>query len=122
MEGYQSPFLGNEISCVMHGIDEGILNNSSELEKSLLEALNEDKFTILEKASHEFSPKGFTLMFLLAESHVSIHTYPEHHSLYFGLYSCRGEGDGIKTYESFKEKVKPISVDFIQRTIVVKTP
>jgi len=120
MGGYQSPFVGNEISCVMHGIDEGILNNSSELESALLEALNEDKFTILKKASHSFQPKGFTLMVLLAESHVSIHTYPEYHSLYFGLYSCRGRGDGRKTFEIFKEKVKPASVDFVQRSIVVK--
>jgi S-adenosylmethionine decarboxylase len=119
MGGYQSPFVGNEISCVMHGIDEGILNNSSEIEKNLVEALKKDKFTILEKASHEFNPKGFTLMILLAESHVSIHTYPEYNSLYFGLYSCRGEGDGIKTYEIFKNKIKPKSVDFIQRAINV---
>ena len=120
MEGYQSPPLGNEISCVMHGIDEEILNNSSVLEDALLGALNEDKFTILEKASHKFSPKGFTLMFLLAESHVSIHTYPEHNSLYFGLYSCRGEGDGRRTYEIFKDRVRPKSVDFIQRAINVE--
>lgn len=120
MDGYQSAPMGNEISCVMHGIDEGILNNSSEIEKNLVEALKKDKFTILEKASHEFNPKGFTLMVLLAESHVSIHTYPEYNSLYFGLYSCRGKGDGIKAYEVFKEKIKPTSVDFFQRTIVVK--
>jgi len=119
MEGYQSPPLGNEISCVMHGIDEGILNNSLELEKNLIEALSEDNFTILEKASHEFSPKGFTLMVLLAESHVSIHTYPEHNSLYFGLYSCRGEGDGKRTFDVFKDKIKPASIDFIQRPIKV---
>jgi len=122
MDGYQSPPMGNEISCVMHGIDEGILNNSSQLEKNLRDALREDKFTILEEASHEFNPKGFTLMILLAESHVSIHTYPEYNSLYFGLYSCRGEGDGIKTYEIFKDKVNPKSVDFVQRPIIVKTP
>jgi S-adenosylmethionine decarboxylase len=122
MGGYQSPFVGNEISCVMHGIDEGILNNSSVLENILIDALKQDKFTILEKASHHFEPKGFTLMILLAESHVSIHTYPEYNSLYFGLYSCRGEGDGIKTYEIFKGKLNPKSVDFIQRPIIVKTP
>ena len=116
---YESPSVGNEISCVMHGINQEILNNSFGLERTLLEALEQDKFTVLEKASHEFSPKGFTLMVLLAESHVSIHTYPEYNSLYFGLYSCRGEGDGRKTYEIFKEKINPKSVDFIQRAIMV---
>jgi len=116
---YQSPNVGNEISCVMHGIDAEILNDHKKLEEALLWALKKDMFTILEKASHLFNPKGFTLMVLLAESHVSIHTYPEHGSLYFGLYSCRGEGDGKKTYDIFKDIVKPVSEDFIQRPIVV---
>ena len=116
---YLSPTKGNEISCVMHGIDEGILNDHKKLEEVLLWALNQDRFTTLEKASHIFKPNGFTLMILLAESHVSIHTYPEHGSLYFGLYSCRGEGDGKKTYDIFRDALKPVSVDFIQRPIFV---
>ena len=116
---YQSPVVGNEISCVMHGIDAKILSDHKKLEDALLRALNEDRFTILEKASHVFNPHGYTLVILLAESHVSVHTYPEYNSLYFSLYSCRGEGDGIKTYEIFKEMVKPVSVDFYQRPILV---
>ena len=120
MEGYKSPSLGNEISCVMHGISEEILNNNSELENNLIDALKQDGFNILEKASHHYEPRGFTLVVLLAESHASIHTYPEHNSLFFYLYSCRGKGDGRETFEIFKEKIKPTSVDFSQRTIVVK--
>jgi len=116
---YQSPARGNEISCVMRGINAKTLNDHKKLEKALLWALKEDRFTILKKASHVFEPNGFTLVVLLAESHVSIHTYPEHGSMYFGLYSCRGEGDGKKTYEIFRDAVKPVSVDFIQRPILV---
>ncbi len=118
-EAYRSPSLGNEISCVLHGVNQEIINNSAELENALLGALKKDQFTILGKASHNFKPNGFTLMVLLAESHVSIHTYPEHNSIYFGLYSCRGEEDGMQTYEIFKQKVNPQSVDFIQRPIKV---
>jgi len=117
---YQSPPKGNEISCVMHGIDSAILNNNKKLEKILLEALKKDKFKILGKAFHNFQPRGYTLVFLLAESHTSIHTYPEYNSLFFYLYSCRGEGDGMKTYEFIKEKLKPVSVDFKHRPIRVK--
>ena len=117
---YQSPILGNEISCVMHGIDAKILNDHKKLESILLRALKKDRFAILEKASHVFNPRGYTLVILLAESHVSIHTYPEYDSLYFSLYSCRGEGDGIKTYKFFKQMAKPVSVDFNQRPILVR--
>jgi len=117
--GYKSSSIGNEISCVMYGIDPVLLDDGKGLEEKLLDALKQDGFHILDKASYEFSPKGYTLVVLLAESHVSIHTYPEYNSLYFGLYSCRGDGDGVKTYEIFKEGLKPVSVDFIQRPISV---
>ncbi|MFZ5559858.1 MAG: adenosylmethionine decarboxylase [Patescibacteria group bacterium] len=116
---YKSPSIGNEISCVMHGIDAELLDDDRILEDNLLNALKEDRFTILGKASHRFQPHGYTLVVLLAESHVSIHTYPEHNSLFFYLYSCRGEGDGKKTYEIFKDAIKPASVDFSQRSILV---
>ena len=116
---YQSPLVGNEISCVMHGIDAKLLNDHKKLEDALLRALKQDRFTILERASHVFNPHGYTLVILLAESHASIHTYPEHDSLFFYLYSCRGEEDGIKTYKIFKQILKPVSVDFNQRPILV---
>jgi S-adenosylmethionine decarboxylase len=112
--------VGNEISCVMYGIDRTNLDDNKKLEKILLQALKKDKFTILERVSHQFNPQGYTLVVLLAESHVSISTYPEYGSLFFYLYSCRGKGDGRKTYEWIKERLKPRSVDFKQRPIRVK--
>ena len=117
---YQSPAIGCEISCVMHGIKSIVLNNNKKLEQILLKALKKDKFRILGKVTHQFQPRGYTLVILLAESHVSIHTYPEYNSLFFYLYSCRGKNDGIKTYEFVKERLKPISVDFNKREIKVR--
>ena len=35
------------------------------------------KVTVLEISKHKFKPKGFTLVALLAESHISFHTFPE---------------------------------------------
>ena len=117
---YQSPATGCEISCVMHGINNKLLNNNKKLEGILLKALKKERFRILGKVAHQFQPRGYTLVILLAESHVSIHTYPEYNSLFFYLYSCRGKNDGIKTYEFVKSKLKPVSVDFNKREIKVR--
>ena len=35
------------------------------------------KVTVLNIAKYKFEPQGFTLVALLAESHISFHTYPE---------------------------------------------
>lgn|SRR3990167_9610516 len=39
-------------------------------------------------SSWDFYPGGNSAVFLLAASHASIHTYPEHKYLSFDLYSC----------------------------------
>ncbi len=117
---YQSPATGNEISTVMHGVPDSILNDPDFIEKSLLEGLATDHFTVLGTLPYRFTPKGYTILVLLAESHAAIHTYPEHNSLYFNIYSCRGEEDGRGTFEYLKEKLKPASVEVINNKITVK--
>ena len=93
---YNSPITGNEISCVMYGVSDEKLSDTKKLEEELVQALNEDNFDVLGRVSHKFEPQGYTIAILLAESHVTVHTYPEHNSLYFNLYSCRCKHDGEK--------------------------
>ncbi len=117
---YQSPEIGNEISCVMHGIDDKILRNTKILEKKIIAALKKEKFTVLDIISRKFKLQGYTLVALLAESHLAIHTYPEYNSFYLSIYSCRGKEDGAKTYEAVKTYLKPKFVDYSNKKIIVK--
>ncbi|MEK6940398.1 MAG: adenosylmethionine decarboxylase [Nanoarchaeota archaeon] len=116
---YESSPVGNEISCVMHGVPKKILLDNNFLEKSLLYALKIDKFTILKVFRHQFKPQGLTILVLLSESHAAIHTYPEHDSLYFSIYTCRGEFDGKNVFENLKKSFRTASVDIAERPIVV---
>lgn len=45
-------------------------------------------FKIKDEATAFFSPQGFTALFLLAESHFAIHTFPEKNITYLELSSC----------------------------------
>ena len=45
-------------------------------------------FKIMNECSAIFSPQGFTALFLLAESHFAIHTFPEECRTYLELSSC----------------------------------
>ncbi|MDP6388009.1 MAG: adenosylmethionine decarboxylase [Candidatus Pacebacteria bacterium] len=116
---YKSSQVGNEILCVMHGISDKKLSDTKNLEEKLLKALRTDKFTVLKKVSHTFTPQGHTIAILLAESHVAVHTYPEYNSLYFNLYSCRGEHDGQISFDLFKKYLKPSSIDFSENKIFI---
>ncbi len=59
-----------------------IIGTSKEYEPKFFEKLvykiaKKAKVTVLEISKYKFEPQGFTLVALLAESHISFHTFPE---------------------------------------------
>jgi S-adenosylmethionine decarboxylase proenzyme len=44
--------------------------------------------TVVDQVHHQFSPNGYTSLYLLSESHMSLHSYPEKKCLSFDLYCC----------------------------------
>ena len=46
-------------------------------EKLVYKIAKKAKVTVLEISKYKFEPQGFTLVALLAESHISFHTFPE---------------------------------------------
>jgi S-adenosylmethionine decarboxylase proenzyme len=44
--------------------------------------------TIINKSLHKFEPQGLSIIYLLAESHLSIHTWPELKSCSIDFYHC----------------------------------
>lgn len=45
-------------------------------------------FTVVNQAFHQFEPMGATGVLVLAESHFSAHTYPEHNRIYIDVFCC----------------------------------
>ncbi len=46
------------------------------------------KVTVLEISKYKFKPQGFTMVALLAESHISFHTFPEKSIISFDFFTC----------------------------------
>lgn len=55
----------------------GDLRDNEKLRAAFICALAKARATILEVSVHEFQPEGLTLVALLAESHASLHSWPE---------------------------------------------
>ena len=61
----------------------------SELLKTVLQTdLVLSGFTVLNFIEHHFKPQGYTALWLLAESHAAVHTFPEEGKSYIELSSC----------------------------------
>ena len=77
------------------------INGIKELLDMICEKYN---FTILNKVEHVFSPQGLTILYLLSESHISIHTFPEKSYLALDIYTCR-EYSNNKVYLEIYEYI-----------------
>ena len=58
------------------------------LKTAMHDLLLKAEFEILGQVDHHFQPQGYTALWLLGESHLAIHTYPEHNTCYVELTSC----------------------------------
>jgi spermidine synthase len=57
-------------------------------EKVIREIAKAAKVTILNISKYKFEPQGFTILALLAESHISFHTFPEKNIISFDFFTC----------------------------------
>lgn len=64
------------------------ITDHTELKVKFEKHLNISGFQILNFVEHHFSPYGYTCLWLLGESHLAIHTFPEFSKTYFELCSC----------------------------------
>lgn len=62
--------------------------DEKEFVKKCEKMLIKSGFKILNKIEHYFEPMGYTGLFLLAESHFAIHSFPEEGKIYIELSSC----------------------------------
>ena len=54
----------------------------------LEEMIRKSGFTIIKKVEHYYEEQGYTGLWLLAESHFAIHTFPEEDKIYIEISSC----------------------------------
>ena len=85
---------------------EEVLKNNLLLKQFLLEAAWEGKLSVISHTYHEFYPQGFSMVILLAESHISIHTYPELGFCDLDFYTCSDKVKNEEIMKNFAKKCK----------------
>ena len=65
-----------------------LLNTLDGIKPLMEKIINELKLTVVGQIHHQFEPVGATCLYLLSESHLSIHTYPEMRCCTIDLYCC----------------------------------
>jgi S-adenosylmethionine decarboxylase len=66
---------------------------SEDVFQEKMDRLVHGNFTVVQTAFHKFLPHGETRIYILSESHVAVHTYPEHRYVSTDIYICNPHYD-----------------------------
>ena len=80
--------IGKHCILEIHGCPSHLLDDESFIREALAEASRQGMSTLLNLTSHKFHPQGCTALALLAESHISIHTWPEAGYAAVDVFTC----------------------------------
>jgi len=85
------------------------LNSVKDLEKIVREGINKSGLSYEKIITHQFNPVGVTLLAIISESHIAMHTYPEAGNVSLDVYTCSDAKKQEKFIELVKKQLKPKS-------------
>ncbi|HCP08204.1 MAG TPA: adenosylmethionine decarboxylase [Candidatus Moranbacteria bacterium] len=102
--------LGTHLIVELRNCNPAILKDLVKARTALVSAAKEAKATIVDISFHEFSPYGISGVVIIAESHLTIHTWPEYLYAAVDIFTCG-------------ELIKPeIATEFIIKAFECKDP
>lgn len=115
-QGERYEFFGRHLLASYVDCDPAALADHVGLKAAMSAAVAAAGATLLESAHYSFTPSGMTAVLLLAESHASIHTYPEHQACFVDLFTC-GRGCSAEKFDAtLREYLRPANVQ--RRTVL----
>jgi S-adenosylmethionine decarboxylase len=99
--------LGKHLLLELNDCDNTLLNDINTIRNIMLTAAKEAGATILGESFHQFSPQGVSGVIIIAESHLSIHTWPEHGYAGADIFTCGTRVQPEKAAEVIIKRMKP---------------
>jgi len=99
--------FGRHVAVDTWGGNLDILNSAELLESHMVEAAEACGATVLSVQSKQFEPQGATVLVMLSESHISIHTYPERGFAAIDCYTCGETVDPQLAIDYLVDVLKP---------------
>ena len=85
--------LGRQLLIELKDCNVEVLNNQDYLRQCLHEAAERIGATVVNECFHAFSPYGVSGVLVISESHICVHTWPEHGYAAIDIFTC---GDLVK--------------------------
>jgi S-adenosylmethionine decarboxylase len=97
--------LGRHLLVELHDCDKEALNDLDFLRRVMVDAAIDCGAVVLGESFHRFSPQGVSGVVIIAESHLSIHTWPEYGYAAVDVFTCGTSVRPEKAAEVLIEKL-----------------
>ncbi|OEK09391.1 S-adenosylmethionine decarboxylase proenzyme [Flavivirga aquatica] len=110
-------FLGHQTTVDFYGCKSDKISSCQFIEDTLLKAARILNLTVVNTTIHSFSPIGVSGVIVIEESHIAIHTWPEHNYIAIDFFTCNKSYNLKKGLEWLKEEFKAerLSQEVIKR-------
>jgi S-adenosylmethionine decarboxylase len=109
--------LGKHCFTSLYECDRRLIDDENYLITLLEESAKMASATVIETISKKFDPQGVTVLTLLSESHISIHTWPESGSAAVDVFTCGEVCDPLKAVMNIIQSLRPVhyKIDSVER-------
>jgi S-adenosylmethionine decarboxylase proenzyme len=94
--------LGEHYLCDLSNCNREVLLDPERAYALFSRAVKDSGLTVVDEGFYKFSPHGFTCFLLLAESHASLHAWPEYGYCAIDLFTCALGKDLIPLIQEIK--------------------
>ncbi|HEU25188.1 MAG: S-adenosylmethionine decarboxylase proenzyme [Mesoaciditoga sp.] len=98
--------LGRHLLIELYGCEPSVLDDVAGIEEHMRMAARKANSTIVNSTFHRFDPYGVSGVVVIAESHLSIHTWPEYGYAAVDIFTCGDSVDPWKAFEYLKSVMK----------------
>jgi len=106
--------LGRHVLIELNDCNKDLINDIEYLRTTLSEVARQIGATVIKDTFYQFTPQGVSGVVLIAESHISVHTWPEYNYAAVDVFTC---GEVIEPRNAVKllaERLKSKSTTFIE--------
>ena len=103
--------VGFQILADLYGVDSDIISKADSVYPIVEEAVRAGNLTKISSDYYQFQPMGASGVVLLAESHLSFHTWPEHGLVTLDIYTCGDPKAAEMAFDYIVDQLRPDTMD-----------
>jgi len=115
--------MGIHVIAEFLGVNSEKISRVESIQEILDRVVSKSGLSVISSSFHQFEPHGVSAVYLLSESHLSVHTWPEYGYVALDIFTCGADEPALKAFNLLVEEFRPEIVEkkIIRRSLYEKS-